>query len=176
MDDQPEVLLRLASEARREHRLDDAARLLTEAVEQARRSCTPTGLAKSLTALGRIERDRQNLDAATKHYSEAEAVFRDAGDAAGLAHALRHLSDLHREQGCIEPAQTACMEAIRLYRDDPNTPPLDLANSLRVMALVKEMAGDHVQSRSIWEEARTNYAAAQVHEGVVECDSHLAKR
>src|SRR5262249_30223498 len=65
-----DALLKEAFEARREHRHASAKHFLTDAVELCRKANDRERLAKTLTALGQIERDLNQLDIARKHYQE----------------------------------------------------------------------------------------------------------
>jgi hypothetical protein len=62
-----------------------------------------------------------------------------------------------------------------LYRREERTPPLDLANSLRGMALLKEQLGEVEAAVASWEEARALFTSVQVEAGVVECTARLAR-
>jgi hypothetical protein len=64
---------------------------------------------------------------------------------------------------------------IALYRSSERTAPLDLANAIRPLAILKEGAGDIEEARRLWEEARDLYAAADVGEGADECSARLER-
>ena len=77
-------------------------------------------------------------------------------------------------QGLAE-AEPLYREAETIYRQlgAPNT--LDLANTLRGLALVKESTGNIDQSKKLWNEARKLYAERNVEAGVSECDKKLSQ-
>jgi len=173
MSDASDKLLRQASQARRENRLADAKRDLTEAVAVCRKSGSLVELEKALTGLGQIERDLQNFEAARKHYEEAVAICRVQGDALKLAHTIRHLGDIHRHEGHRGLAEPCYREALSLYRSR-ETPPLELANAIRGLAILQSDAGEVKEARLLWAEARELYAAVKVEAGVAESSRRLA--
>jgi tetratricopeptide (TPR) repeat protein len=168
-------LMKQAERARREHRLADAHRDFAGAVVLYRRGGNRSELVQALKGLGQIERDLGRPDAARPLYEEAVALCRDGGDALALAHTVRHLGDIHREAGRAAPAESCYREALALYRGSERTPPLDLANALRPLAILKEGAGDVDEARRLWEEARDLYATVNVPEGAAECSRRLAR-
>lgn len=174
MSQASDALLKRALEARREGRLDDAKQNLVEAIAICRTAEVQVDLAKALTGLGRIERDMGNLDAAQLHYEEAAAIYRAEGHALRLAHTIRHVGDIHRHSRRIERAESCYDEALALYRGHMETPPLELANAVRGLALLKNDSGDADTAKVLWEEARNLYGAAHVEEGVAECSQRLA--
>lgn len=173
MSDAVESLLRQADRARRESRLLDARRELVEAVALCRHAGTPRVLRQALTALGKIERALGHGDAALGFYEEAVAICRAEGDALAMAHALRHLGDIHQDAERLEQAEPCYVEALAIYRGHEQTPPLDLANALRPLAILKDQKGEVAEALRLWEEARDLYAAVEVREGVEECSSRL---
>ncbi len=167
-------LLQQAVQARREHRLADAKHHLVEAVTVGRNSGTRAELAKALAALGQIDRDLDHGDVARHHYEEALALYRAEDDALRIAHTVRHLGDIHRHQGRPELAEPCYHEALVLYRSHGETPPLDLANAIRGLAVLKTDAGETQAARVLWEEARSLYSAVNVEAGVEESTRRLA--
>ncbi len=162
-----------ALQARREGRRQDAKRDLTEAIALCRNSAARAELARALATLGQIERDLHNLDAARQNYEDAIAIYRTVGDASSLAHAVRHLGDVHRSAGHPSLAEPCYEEALTFYRDHHETTPLELANAIRGLAVLKADAGDRLKAISLWKEARALYAEAGVKEGVAESDARL---
>jgi tetratricopeptide (TPR) repeat protein len=153
---------------------EGARRDLVEAVALARRVQDRLQLAKTLTALGQIERDLHHADEALRHYEEAAAIYRAADAPLKLAHTVRHVGDIHRHEGQLKLAEPCYQEALTIYRAHKETPPLDLANAIRGLALLKEVAGDGQQAKTLWEEARELYASANVETGVKESERRLA--
>jgi tetratricopeptide (TPR) repeat protein len=115
------------------------------------------------------ERNTGRLEQARLLYEQAAALEREAGDAAALAHTLRHVADVHRAQEHPELALPLYRETLAIYRARPDTAPLELANTLRGLALV---TGDD----ETWREARDLYRQAGVEAGVEECTRRLAPR
>jgi tetratricopeptide (TPR) repeat protein len=174
MSDATDKLLRQAFQARRENRLQDAKRDLVKAVKLSRVEGAAVDLARSLTGLGQIERDLDHNEAARQHYEEAVAIYRAEGDALRIAHTVRHVADIHRHQGHREQAERCYQEALALYRGSDQTPPLDLANAIRGLALLEDDAGEVDKAKPLWEEARSLYATVNVEAGVVESSRRLA--
>jgi tetratricopeptide (TPR) repeat protein len=161
-------LLNQAAQARRVNRLSDAMRDLVEAVGLCRKSGDQLRLARSLTALGQIERDKGNVAAALQHYEEAVGIYCAEGDSLKLAHAMRHVGDIHQDAGRLRQAEPCYNEALAIYRAHKETPPLDLANAIRGMALLKEATGKTQEALALWEEAGRLYAGENVEAGVAE--------
>jgi tetratricopeptide (TPR) repeat protein len=163
-----EELVRLAHQARREGRPDDAKRLLSSAGELARKADARVDLARALTSLGQIERDLHHNDCGLSNYEEAAAIYRAEGDLLLVAHTIRHLGDMHREQKHAERAEPFYREALALYRANGQTPALDLANAIRGLAILQGEAGETDEAKLLWEEAKNLYAAVDVKAGVDE--------
>lgn len=174
MPDGSDELLALALQSRRENRLADARRYLIEAVNRCREGEARTDLAKALTRLGQIERDVHHSDAALRSYEEAAAIYRAEGDALRLAHTVRHVGDIQQDDGHPELAEPCYREALAIYRSHAKTPPLDLANAIRGLAILKGEAGEAAEARLLWEEARDLYTAVNVKAGVDESERRLA--
>src|SRR5271155_450732 len=138
MPDTSDRLLQQAFQARLENRHADARRDLIQAVELCREAGEKTSLAKALTGLGEIEPDLIHNEVACRHYGEAVAIYRAAGDVLRLAHAIRHVGDILRHEQRREPAERCYREALDLYRNHELTPPLDLANAIRGLAILQD--------------------------------------
>ncbi len=175
MSDAALELMERADGSRRENCLHDAHRDYSEAVVLCRQAGRPRDLARALKGLGQIERDQDRGDAARLLYEEAAAICRGEGDALALAHTIRHLGDIHRDAGRIELAEPCYREALAIYRDHEQTNPLDLANAIRPLAILKDRAGDVDEAIRLWEEARDLYAAVDVGAGVAESSARLAR-
>ena len=139
--------------------------------------CRPNGsrfdLVQALKALGQIQRDLGQPESALSLYEEAVAICRHLNDPPMLAHTVRHVGDIQRNLGRLSEAQTCYDEALKIYRSHDHKP-LDLANTLRPLALLKEAIGQKDHARAFWEEARTLYAIAEVEAGVAECTARLS--
>lgn len=166
-------LLVLARHARFENP-QSARRDLVEAVALARRDQDPLQLAKTLTALGQIERDLHHSDEALQHYEEVADIYRTVDIPLTLAHAIRHIGDIHQEAGDLKLAEPRYVEALKIYRTHAETPPLDLANTIRGLALLKEALGEKQEAKALWEEAGKLYASVNVEAGVKESSRRLA--
>lgn len=175
MSEASDKLVQQALQARREHRLADAKRDLVEAVDICRKAGVRVDLAEALTGLGQIERDLHHSEAARESYEEAAAIYRAEGDVLRIAHTVRHLGDIHREEGRPDLAEPCYREALDLYRGHERTPPLDLANAIRGLAILKDEADEAEVARLLWEEARELYTSVNVEAGVAESSRRLAR-
>jgi tetratricopeptide (TPR) repeat protein len=174
MSDTIRQLMDQAWQARKEHRLADVHRDLTEATTLCRQSGTRLELVRALKALGQIERDLGRGDAALPLYEEAVVLCREEGDPLLLAHTIRHVGDIHRGAGRLALAEPCYNEALALYRSHKPSP-LDFANAIRPLAILKDAVGDVEAARGLWEEARDLYEVAKVPQGVAECSARLAR-
>lgn len=153
----------------------DARQDLVEAVALCRRDEVRAELVMALKALGQVERDLARGDAARVLYEEAVGIARELDDPLILAHTVRHLGDVHQDAGRSELAEPCYREALDIYRRHPGTTPLDLANAIRPMAILKGNAGDIGAARQLWEEASALYTAVGVVEGVAESATNLKR-
>jgi tetratricopeptide (TPR) repeat protein len=174
MSDSLEALLAQASQARREHRFADAKSDLLKALEICRSSANNIDLARTLKALGQIERDMDHAEAALSLYQEAAAIYRAQGDELGLAHTVRHVADIQQELGRTDLAEPLYREALAIYRAHPEARGLDLANAIRGLAILTFDGGNDNESKTLWQEARELYASASVQAGVTESSRRLA--
>ena len=93
-------------------------------------------------------------------------LYRQIGPPARLAYALRHEADILRESCLPAEAEPLYLEAEAIYRQQGEEAELDLANTLRGLALVYESSGKSDAARSLFEQARALYAKCSVQAGV----------
>ena len=167
-------LMREANRARFENP-NEAHRLYSKALECCRSARNRRDLIQALKGLGQIERDLNNNDAALRLYEEAVAICREEGDALMLAHTVRHVGDIHQDARRDELAEPCYYKALSIYRSHAETLPLDLANTIRPLAILKETAGEFEEATRLWTEARDLYAAVNVSQGVAESSRRLAR-
>lgn len=130
--------------------------------------------------LAQSARRQRDFASALAHYDRAAVLYREADNPVRLAHTIRHAGDVLYESGRTALADTRFREALDLYRQHPEAPPLDLANALRSLAVLK---ADHAsptpplvaEARSLWQEARALYALLAIPDGIAECDVRLAQ-
>lgn len=174
MSEDAHTLTQRGHAERRADRLDDARQTFADAVAAARRDGNDLDLVHALKGLGQVERDLGRGERALALYEEAMELCLANEDLPALAHTLRHLGDIHQDAGTWTQAEEYYLQALTLYRRDNTVTPLDLANALRPLALLREGAGDAEAARPLWEDARALYLAAGVGEGAAECDRHLS--
>ncbi|MGH9498346.1 MAG: tetratricopeptide repeat protein [Terriglobales bacterium] len=174
MNDVVDKLLAQAQAERREYRYSDANGCLIEAVAICRNAGAHTDMAPVLANLGQIKRDLHDLDSARDCYIEAVSIYREQGAARKLAHAIRHLGDVHQELDDLKSAEACYREALILYRAESGTPPLELANAIRSVAILRDRMGEGEKAILLWTEARDLYATANVQTGVDECTKRMA--
>jgi tetratricopeptide (TPR) repeat protein len=157
----PAAQLRKGHAARQQNRLEDAKAAYTRAVNLARNAGDTALLAESVMYLGKIERDLGETDLSLQHYQEAAALIRTLPQTEQspliLAHTIRHIADVLRESGQPAAAAPYYDEALILYRRHPNAQTLDLANTLRGLALLKTDLGDREAAITLWQEAGALY-------------------
>lgn len=152
---------------RRENKPAEAMAITTDALAILRHGGDAKSLARVVCIMGQMERDRGNDEDAAACYGEAVGLYRGLSDRPGLAYAIRHQADILRELGRLAEAEPLAAEGLAAYRA-LNSSPLDLANMLRVCALLKKDLGDNAEARRLWEEAGDLYKAARVQAGVDE--------
>jgi tetratricopeptide (TPR) repeat protein len=114
------------------------------------------------------ERHRGNRSRAVDLYRDVIALLREKDEPLRLAHAIRHLGDVYCETHDVDAAENCYSEALQIYRGHSAPNPLDLANAVRSMAVLKDTA-------ELWDEARRLYEVTGVKEGVLECARRLAR-
>ncbi|MDE0260416.1 MAG: tetratricopeptide repeat protein [Gammaproteobacteria bacterium] len=147
---------------------------LVRACEISRQAGASKELSAALGKLGHVALDLGHPDKARTLFEESVAAARDAGDPLRLAHAVRHLGQVNQRLGRLDSAGLCYEEALDLYDRDGTAHPLDHANALRPMALLREELGDAEGARHLWRRAAKLYRAAGVEEGVRECETHLS--
>src|SRR5262245_58659770 len=104
----------------------------------------------------------------------AVASARKVDDPLILAHAVRHLGDAYYYASRTREAEACYVEALSIYRGHTQTQPLDLANSIRSFAVLKDEVGARKESQTLWREAYDLYVALNVPAGVAESAARLA--
>ena len=156
--------------------IDQVRAHLVEAVAICRETGDAPGLVVALGKLGHVESDAGRHEAARACCEEAVALAREGGDLARLATALRHLGDVHRRAGRLRESHACYAEALSLYDGtDTGPPPLEYANTVRPMAILKEALGEADAARALWRQARDLYRASGIDAGVAECEERLAR-
>jgi len=162
-------------QARREGRPADSRAIFLKAVRSAAEEGDRPSLAEALCGLGQAERDIGNLEASAHHYANAAILYREIGPPERLAYALRHQADVLREECKPADAEPLFLEAETIYRQLGEDATLDLANTLRGLALVNQALMKPDASRVRWLDARALYARCNIDAAVAECDKRLAR-
>ena len=113
---------------------------------------------------------RRDGATAQKCYEESVALLRELDEPLLLAHTVRHLGDVYHEEGRSDLAESRYLEALSLYRRHQGHLPLDLANAIRRLAVLR-----WEQSRAFWEEARDLYTAIGIEAGIKEGTARLKR-
>jgi tetratricopeptide (TPR) repeat protein len=139
----------------------------------------------ALTRQAQAARNAGDREAAVALQSRALALCRHQDDPARLAHVLRHLGDILGELGRYAEAEPHFREMAEIYAARPQTPPLELANAWRSLAVQAEGLGDRDDARRLWMEVRARYAELDAvfvqltgkpeNPGVAECDRRLGR-
>jgi tetratricopeptide (TPR) repeat protein len=161
--------------ARSENRLAESRAAFLEAVRKAAVEADRPSLAEALCGLAQAERGIGNPEAAGHHYANAAVLYRELGLPERLAYAIRHEADILRETGKVVEAEPLYLEAEEIYRQLGEHATLDLANTLRGLALVNESTAKMDASKALWQEARELYAKCNVEAGVAECYDKLSQ-
>ncbi|HEY1732779.1 MAG TPA: tetratricopeptide repeat protein [Terriglobales bacterium] len=175
MSNEIDQAVQRAFEAQEERHLTDAKSEWSAAVELSRQEANSLALARALRSQGEIERKLHDPEAARLHYEEAAALYRGLSDPLALAHTIRHLGDVYRESHLPELAQCCYREALEIYGAQPEAAPLEVANAIRCMAVLKSELGERDEARKLWEQAREIYTTAGVPDGVAESSARLAR-
>lgn len=174
MSDSIVAMLQEASRLRFE-RPQEALRLYAAAASHARQDGRRREWIQALKGQGQIERDIGQSDLSLALYEEAASLCREESDPLLLAHTLRHVADLHQDAERHELALLFYREALEIYRKQTDTNLLDLANTIRPLAALKEITGEFVEAKRLWQEAKELYAASNIPSGVDECSRRLAR-
>lgn len=168
-------LVEQAAEAQKQRRFSEAKRCWENAVDLLRQQSDALALARALRSLGETERKLHDAAAARLHYEQAVTLYRALSDPLAFAHTVRHLGDVYLDLRLPELAQRCHLEALEVYRAHPEAAPLDVANAVRSMALVKSERGATQDALELWKEAKRLYATTGVESGVAECSRWLAR-
>lgn len=131
-------------------------------------------MAITLKALGQIERDMHHPETALPLYEEAVSIYRDEDDPLALAHTIRHVADIQQGLAQLDFAELRYREALAIYRTQPETSKLDLANTIRGLAILTFDTGRTDEAKVLWQEAHDLYSAVDVKAGINESSRRLA--
>jgi tetratricopeptide (TPR) repeat protein len=124
--------------ARAENDLAEARAAFLEAVRRASLETDRPALAEALCGLAQAERGIGNPGAAIHQYANAALLYRELGSRERFAYAIRHEADILRETGKTTEAKPRYLEAEEIYRQLGDRATLDLANTLRGLALASK--------------------------------------
>ena len=83
-------------------------------------------------------------------------------DTLAVAHSVRHVGDILYEARRFQEAEVCYDEALALYDGESQTPPLDLANAIRSLAVLKDEIGELLAAKILWSRARDLYESVGV--------------
>jgi tetratricopeptide (TPR) repeat protein len=159
--------------ARQENRLSASRAIFLDVVRKAAEEADRSSLAEALGGLAEAEDGIGNCEAARHHYANAVVLYRQIGPPKMLACTLRHEADLWMQTNRPAEAEPLYLEAEKVYRQNGEESALDLAHTLRSLALIREAKGEAKAARSLWQQAREIYARLEVVEALAECDRKL---
>lgn len=108
-------------------------------------------------------------------YAQAAALSRETGKPLMRAFALRYLSELDRLGGKPAEALSHAEQAVALYQRHSPSAQLDIANSVRLMAMALDDLGRREAATRAWTEARDGYTATGATDAVAECDARMTE-
>lgn len=152
---------------------NDVIRETIESVRALRAKDDPEQLATALRKLAELRRHDGDEAKALENYEEAVSLLRRSGSSLRLAHTIRHLGDIHRRAGRFDNALACYEEALGICRRSKDVSTLDLANTVRALAVLSYDTGQNSKAEKLWKEARSHYEQAGVGAGVEECDERL---
>ena len=126
-----------------------------------------------LRVYSQILRDEDRIEEAKKTLDEAASILLPITSAQRRAHIIRHQADIAAEMGLLSESFVHYEAALSIYRRDSLTNPMDLANTLRGFALLKERWKEVQEAKKMWREAKEIYSSFGIEEGVKECNAHL---
>jgi tetratricopeptide (TPR) repeat protein len=174
MTDKFKELLAEGYRARRESRFPASRAIFLDVVRKAAEEGDRSSLAEALGGLAEAEDGIGNCEAARHHYASAAALYRQIGPPKMLACTLRHEADLWMQTNRPAEAEPLYLEAEKVYRQSGEESALDLAHTLRALALLREANGEAKAAMSFWQEACEIYARLQVEQALAECSSKLS--
>ena len=130
--------------------------------------------AKILCFQAQLERDDDLLIEALGKYNEALNLYQLAENALSEAHVLRHIADIQQLLDDTDLANHNYQKALLIYQADRKNNLLNIANTLRGLAILKEHLIKHEEARHYWSEALKLYKKTDIRAGVSECKSRLA--
>ena len=138
MTDKFKELLAEGHRERQENRLSASRAIFIDLVRKAAEEGDRPSLAEALGGLAEAEDGIGNCEAARHHYANAAALYRQIGPPKMLAGTLRHEADLWMQANRREEAEPLYLEAEKIYRQPGEESALDLAHTLRALALIRE--------------------------------------
>ncbi len=121
-----------------------------------------------------IEADHDRFDKALSYSRKSVSFYERSKNPPRLAHATRHLADLECHLDMLTESYNHYKKALDHYRQN-NSPAMDLANTLRGLAILLEKSNDLDAAREAWKEARDIYDKYGIKEGVDEAEERLLK-
>lgn len=168
-------LLIAAEEARQQKRFKEAKRDLISALAISRLIQHVDLRSQALNYLSSIERDLGNIIPAIAGYMKLVKLCQKHDNQPGMAHAYRRMAEIYLEAGHLEKADAYYQKAIRVYNRIAPKNSLDLANTMRELALLKIKQKENQESLAFWEQTLELYQTNHVTKRVKECEKWIAK-
>ena len=130
--------------------------------------------ADDLLALAKAAERERHLEQAAEFYGRAMRLLDDAGELMQAAQAARQLAELEMQMGRLDDAALRIANVLLMYRAR-EVPRLEMANTLRVAALIDIERGFRDEARQFWSEARAMYAREGAEKGMAEAQRWLAR-
>ena len=130
-------------------------------------------LVQVLVKCAHLKDDVKALSEALELTCEAVDLARSLNTPMLLAHSLRHLGDVYFKLDKLEEAESVLQETIEIYRNESSAPGIELANALRVEALLQERLKKIPTALDTWSEVASIYKQANITEGVEEANQHI---
>jgi tetratricopeptide (TPR) repeat protein len=131
-------LLAIGRRERQENHLSASRAIFLDVVRKAAEAGDRPSLAEALGGLAEAEDGIGNCEAARHHYANAAMLYREIGPPKALACTLRHEADLWMQANRPADAEPLYLEAEKIYRQSGEESALDLAHTLRALALIRE--------------------------------------
>ncbi|NOY80783.1 MAG: hypothetical protein GXP31_07235 [Kiritimatiellaeota bacterium] len=117
-----------------------------------RKACIPRGIAVSLMAMAKMEKQMENDLAAERFFRESLDIFRTLGDLYSAACQLEELGRMSLRKDKVRQARDELSEAVAMFRKTDSKQ--KTAETLQLMGRAMTLMSDHAQARKCFVECR----------------------